>query len=290
MIEIERYLKASFVMLLIVLGGLLNSESLWQAARINALAIVASGMLLDLGQARAAALPTQGGFLESFYDDTSSSALRLQGALLARAEPQRVVDILEKQATDTLSRHWLAYSLSSLGRDRDAALIWADIGNRNELFRIGRETWIAGDYETSSAAYCALTRLDPTVASYHHACGRVLLVMGNLERSRMHLLRASELNPGYSNTYVELGKLALRRERFEEARDWLQRAEILAPHAVGLGHVYADLGAMYEERGARDEAFDAYCKALWVLPREASLWIRISMHLESNWSGKICQP
>lgn len=109
---------------------------------------------------------------------------------------------------------------------------------------------------------CTSTSISP-LARQHNAAGAVLLAEGDLERAEANFRLALEFAPGLPEARMNLGVLALRRDRPAIAERELRAA-------IGLREdfpeAWANLGAALEGSGRLSEAEGAYLRALALHP------------------------
>src|SRR5262249_15099480 len=171
----------------------------------------------------------------------------------ANAHLQRALDLLPDLAVSDARRHFLhvfmrnglAYVRFREGR-ADDALELCDSGLR----------------ELDAALRPGEHHLHRSVLHYNAA--QVLAALGRTEPAIVQLSRAMELDPNYSEYYLERGGLLLKLERFEAAEHDLRRAIQLSPP---YAEVWTDLGQTYRAAGRLAEAEDAYDRALDLDPR-----------------------
>jgi tetratricopeptide (TPR) repeat protein len=135
------------------------------------------------------------------------------------------------------------------------------------LFRQGRAD------DALQLCESGLLELDGALLPHEHKLHRSVLlynaaqVLGALERhddAIATLSRAMEMDPNYSEYYLERGALYLKCERFAEAeRDLLRAIELSPPYP----EVWTNLGQCYRAEGRFHEAEDAYSRALDLDPR-----------------------
>jgi tetratricopeptide (TPR) repeat protein len=143
--------------------------------------------------------------------------------------------------------------------------------NRNGLayvrFRQGRaeealELCESGLRELDAALPPDQHRLHRSVLLYNAA--QVLSALGRYDDAIVTLSRAMEMDPNYSEYYLERGGLLLKLERFDEAEEDLRRAiELSPPYAES----WTDLGQCYRAAGRMPDAEHAYTRALDLDPR-----------------------
>jgi tetratricopeptide (TPR) repeat protein len=135
------------------------------------------------------------------------------------------------------------------------------------LFRQGRAD------DALQLCESGLLELDGALLPHEHKLHRSVLlynaaqVLSALERREdaiATLSRAMDMDPNYSEYYLERGALHLKCERFVLAeRDLLRATELSPPYA----EVWTNLGQCYRAEGRFAEAEDAYSRALDLDPR-----------------------
>ncbi len=105
-------------------------------------------------------------------------------------------------------------------------------------------------------------RLHRSVLLYNAA--QVLSALDRNDDAIRVLGLAMEMDPNYSEYYLERGTLQLKCERFQEAERDLQRAAELSPP---YAEVWTNLGQCYRAAGRASEAEEAYSRALDLDPR-----------------------
>jgi tetratricopeptide (TPR) repeat protein len=181
------------------------------------------------------------------------------GMLYARFLPQRDLARAEAHLTEALQ-------LVPLLDVAPARQHFLRVFNRNGLayvrFRQGRaaealELCESGLRELDAALPPEQHRLHRSVLLYNAA--QVLGALDRREEAIASLSRAMEMDPNYSEYYLERGGLHLKCERFAEAERDLRRAiELSPPYA----EAWTDLGQCYRAAGRMDEAVAAYDRAL----------------------------
>jgi tetratricopeptide (TPR) repeat protein len=134
-----------------------------------------------------------------------------------------------------------------------------------------------------SAYFAALEDLDevarrePTFADVHNLIGLCRSLLGQPELALTAFERATELNPGYVEAHLnraitlnDLGRYDEAREQFEQASD-ADEEKGGGPYpsalAARLANMHAQLGDLYAEGGALDEAVRQYRTAKEIRPR-----------------------
>ncbi len=105
-------------------------------------------------------------------------------------------------------------------------------------------------------------RLHRSVLLYNAA--QVLAGVGREEEAIEYLTRAMEMDPNYSEYYLERGGLFLKAEQFAQAEQDLRRAIELSPP---YQEAWTDLGQCYRAWGRMADARQAYDRALDLDPK-----------------------
>jgi tetratricopeptide (TPR) repeat protein len=105
-------------------------------------------------------------------------------------------------------------------------------------------------------------RLHRSVLLFNAA--QVFAGLGLMDEAIDYLTRTMEIDPNYSEYYLERGSLFLKLERYEEAeRDLLRAIELSPPYA----EVWTNLGQAYRAMSRMSDAVMAYDRALDLDPR-----------------------
>ena len=184
--------------------------------------------------------------------------------LFARFLPRRDLD----RATEHLDR---ALAMLPDLDVSDARRHFLSVFMRNGLayvrFRQGRADEAlalcdGGLRELDTALRPGKHHLHRSVLLYNAA--QVLGALGRTDEAVTQLSRAMQLDPNYSEYYLERGGLLLKQQRFDEAeRDLLRAIELSPPYA----EAWTDLGQCYRAAGRLLEAERAYNRALDLDPR-----------------------
>ena len=149
-----------------------------------------------------------------------------------------------------------------------------------------------------------LAELDQHLPPGEHRLHRSVLlynaaqVLGGLQRDAEaidYLSRAMDMDPNYSEYYLERGGLYLKSERFEEAERDLRRAIELSPP---YQEAWTDLGQCYRAAGRMADAIQAYDMALDLDPNvllaligraEASMELGLTDGALADYSAALAQ-
>ena len=158
-----------------------------------------------------------------------------------------------------------------------------------QLIERGREAYARGAYALALSDLQAAVRRAPAFADVHHLVGICYCMLGNPEAGIAAFGRALELNPRYVEarmsraiTLNDLGRHAEARSDFEAASEVdLEEGVGTLPSvaAAKLANKHAELGDLYTEAGALDEAIEAYRRALELRPRFVDIRNRLSRAL-----------
>jgi eukaryotic-like serine/threonine-protein kinase len=121
--------------------------------------------------------------------------------------------------------------------------------------------WLARSTESVRQAQLR----NPDLALVHRMAGRLFYNAGRHEQATAEYLRASELEPGNSETYRLLGDAYKRNNQFDEALAMLRRAVEIEPEYYGN---YQDLGTFYFEQSNYTDAAKEFRKAVDLAPGE----------------------
>lgn len=98
-----------------------------------------------------------------------------------------------------------------------------------------------------------------TKAQAHHWLGYSMLSQDEGDMGREHFLQSLQLNPKDPAARFNLGRAHLKQQRFRQALDYLQLAEVVEPN-LWLVHIYK--GRAKAALGLFDEAEDSFKKAI----------------------------
>jgi tetratricopeptide (TPR) repeat protein len=135
---------------------------------------------------------------------------------------------------------------------------------------------LAACFEVSA---CAQPALLPPKAMALNRDGVAALVAGNLEMAEARVALALEYNPRFTEAWVNLGLIDLRRGNFERARRDFVRARDLNPDLPAPHH---SLGLLSEQEGHLDEAEARYRSALRVDPGFAPARVNLARLLSNR--------
>lgn len=216
-----------------------------------------------------------------------AGALLAYGELLQRRHlPQRALESFQRAATlnpDALAPHLkvmeaaLDHRPPALDTAKEALKAAKRAERRSghlspELdFWRGRVAFAAGDLHTASAALSSAVRKAPEIARYHFWLGRARAKNAPLE-ANSSFEEALKLDPKLNAATRELGRVAMSRFRYKEARRYFSRYRAVAPKDASI---YVDIGDSYQLQNRDDEALKAYLKAVKQDPRLALVQFNI---------------
>ncbi len=145
-----------------------------------------------------------------------------------------------------------------MDRPRLSRVLWAAVGVLIVIFamqgiRYGR-VW-----RDDLSLFSHAVRVVPENAKVRFNLGSDLLFKGQKEEAILHLRKAVEIYPGYTNAWDALGRGYLDTQRWEEAIAAFQKAVSLAPNSP---HPHNNLGLAYLALGRWDEAMAAFRRAV----------------------------
>jgi tetratricopeptide (TPR) repeat protein len=144
-----------------------------------------------------------------------------------------------------------------------------------QLKQQGLQAFERKDYATALEYFQAFLEERPGFADIRHSAGLCLGLLGRTEEALEQLDLAIEVNPGYVEAHVnralllqELGRYDEAREAFALARRHERQGHGRFPSAVTarLAHAHAEVGDLYMDAGAPDEAVAQYELALQLRP------------------------
>jgi tetratricopeptide (TPR) repeat protein len=86
--------------------------------------------------------------------------------------------------------------------------------------------------------------------------------------------KALAVDPEHVDAFLLLGESYFRLRRFEQARDYYEKAREILPDTAG---VYFNLGTVYYNLGEYDRAIDNYRKSLDLRPNNADAHYNLGM-------------
>jgi tetratricopeptide (TPR) repeat protein len=147
------------------------------------------------------------------------------------------------------------YALGSValhGRDPGQAIpyfekyIKSKPGDPRGRFGRGVARFYAADYEAAAEDLRSVQDKPETRSGAHYFLGRIAKLQDNLPEAEAQLKQAIAADPRFADALAELGQLHIRLNRYEAARDELNRAFSLEPDNF---HVNADLLILYQKTG-----------------------------------------
>jgi tetratricopeptide (TPR) repeat protein len=129
-------------------------------------------------------------------------------------------------------------------------------------FALGAAYFASADYDQCRSQMLSIGKDSKTEAGAAYFLGRVARVEENYDEASLYLERAIKLLPSFAEGYTELAHVRLRQDRFEAARETIDRALALDPESF---HANSVLLALYQrthdshavEQAARLQKLDA---------------------------------
>ena len=147
---------------------------------------------------------------------------------------------------------------------RDLALSqYAQVNRRTEQTLVARQVaeiqWRSGRWAQAMRGFEALGNLEPDNWQYAYRIGTILLEQGNIESAIAALVEARRLAPTVGDIYFALGLAYIRAARDAEALQTLKLGTIYQPFHPGL---HTNLGAVAARLGRLDQAREALERSL----------------------------
>ncbi len=142
-----------------------------------------------------------------------------------------------------------------------------------ELNQTGAAALAAGDLTTAEARFAVALEYSPRFTEAWVNLGYVELRRGNLERARKHLIKARDLNPDLPAPHHALGLLADKRDIGKEAEGHYRQALKVDP---GFVPARSNLARRLFERGAFEESREQYLRLTQVEPDAMAGWLGLA--------------
>ena len=136
---------------------------------------------------------------------------------------------------------------------------------RNDAVRYflrGFEAQSLGDAKTALDFYHRSIVAYPTPEAYTFR-GWAYSVFGDYDRAMFECFQAIKLDPEFGNPYNDIGNYLIKKDRWEEAIDWFQRA-IEARRYATRWVPYFNMGRVYEHKHDWANAKSCYAKAVGI--------------------------
>jgi len=127
-------------------------------------------------------------------------------------------------------------------------------------FLRGYEAQSLGDAETALDFYHRSIVAYPTPEAYTFR-GWAYSVFGDYDRAMFECFQAIKLDPDFGNPYDDIGNYMIKKERWDEAIEWFERA-IEAKRYASRWRPYFNLGRVYEHKHDWAKAKAYYAQAL----------------------------
>ena len=142
-----------------------------------------------------------------------------------------------------------------------------------ELNQHGAAALAAGDLTTAEARFAVALEYSPRFTEAWVNLGYVELRRGNLERARKHFIKARGLNPDLPAPHHALGLLADKRDIGKEAEGHYRQALKVDP---GFVPARSNLARRLFQRGAFEESREQYLRLTQVEPDAMAGWIGLA--------------
>ncbi len=160
----------------------------------------------------------------------------------------------------------MADAYTRLGRKEEAAEAYETLINEfpsseraaSALVELGRIKQEMGDYDSSLRHFSQLIETDDRFEQEAHlGMGNAELSRGATDRAREHFNDALEVNPDNHAAQVGLGKVLLRENQYEQAREYFTTVAQNSTTESGAEAQYL-IGESYQSQGDRERALEAY--------------------------------
>lgn len=142
-----------------------------------------------------------------------------------------------------------------------------------ELNQSGAEALAAGDLKTAEARFGVALEYSPRFTEAWVNLGYVELRRGNLERAHDHFSKARRLNPDLPAPHHALGLLADRRDRQKDAEGHYRAALKVDP---GFVPSRVNLARRLFQRGAHEDAREQFLRLTQVEPDAVLGWVGLA--------------
>jgi tetratricopeptide (TPR) repeat protein len=157
-----------------------------------------------------------------------------------------------------------------------------------QLIQRGKKSFEAHDYAAALSALQEALHINPNFADVHHLTGLCLGFTGHAEAALQAFNAAIELNPRFIEAHInraiiltELGRFDEAQQAFVEAARFETGSEGEFPAAISarLANAHKQLGDLYLEAGAAEEAAKQYGAALVMRPNFHDIRNRLAQAL-----------
>ena len=94
-----------------------------------------------------------------------------------------------------------------------------------EVLRLGTEAHQAGNIRDADRYYTAILKAQPNHAEGNHSMGLLAVSLKKFEQAIPYFEKAIRFNPNASQFWLSLFEVLIKLEKFDEARDLLDRAQ-----------------------------------------------------------------
>jgi tetratricopeptide (TPR) repeat protein len=158
-----------------------------------------------------------------------------------------------------------------------------------QLIARGKAAYVHGDYASALGDLREVVRREPGFADVHHVIGLCLSLIGRPEEAVESFDAALAINPRYAEAHVNRAITLQEIGRYDEARRSFEAAsEVDMEEGVGrfpavlasrLANRHMELGDLYAEGGAEEEAVEQFRRAVELRPRYVDIRNRLARML-----------
>ena len=152
----------------------------------------------------------------------------------------------------------------------------------------GKQAFERREYAAALTDFQEVLSRNPRFADVRHLTGLCLSFMGHPDAALVEFDHAIALNPGYIEAHINRAITLNELGRFEEARASFGAAGELEAQSKGpypaaasarIANAHANLGDLYREAGAHDEAAAQYRRALDIRGQFHDIRVRLAQTL-----------
>lgn len=218
--------------------------------------------------------PPHVGMIDSLALNIRADRIFAQGDVYGAIEEYKLALLADQD--NNLARNSLGISLAGLDRLAEAARCFEDVLSRDPadvmaLYNAGNVALKSGDIKGAGEFYRRCLEHNPGHLWSSLRLGQIAERDKSWNEARRHYLEAARQEGGEALTRTALARLAVRRERPEEARELLHQALVHNPHDAYALHLLATLcldagedAEIAETLARQSVAIRPYQKAYWM--------------------------